>query len=134
MTESAERCAAARKDGSPCAGRPLAESGHCWAHAPGREAERAAVRKQGGANSSSVVRAARGLPPELRAAWALLATLINEVHSGTTPARSAEVIGGLVGRLLDLAKFAHEMGEAKEIAERLDILEGQVAEGSGRRW
>lgn len=118
-------CKGLRRDGSPCQ-MSAGEADYCWAHDPGRVAERLAARVKGGRASSKTARAARHLPPELVDAQSLLIRLLDEVHQGTTPARSAEVIGALVGRLLDLAHFSHELGEGRQLEERLSALESQL--------
>jgi hypothetical protein len=121
-------CIATRKDGQPCTVRPINDSEYCIMHDPERETQRQAAKAVGGRNRAKLARAGKNLPPHLADAQQRLLDLIGEVHAGTIPARAAEVIGGLVGRLLDIAKFAHEIGQAAELEQKIEALEQQLKE------
>ena len=127
MTDA--RCNGSRKDGSPCRTPALAD-GYCFAHSAAIKDRRDAGRVAGGKGRSKLARAARHLPPHLGDMQAVLIELVEEVRAGTMPARGAEVIGGLVSRLVELSKYADERGEAKELEARLTELEARLAEST----
>ena len=116
-------CAATRRDGAPCRTPALAE-GFCFAHSPRLAEQRREAAARGGRNRSTAARASRGLPAHLASVQDKLVELIAAVEAGEIPARSAEVIGGLTGRLLDLAKFQAEQFELQELERQLDEFLG----------
>jgi hypothetical protein len=120
-TADAPRCTATRKDGSACSLPALPSGDVCFAHGATRS-----TKAKGGKNSAGVVRMQKHLSPELVAAQTLLIQLLNDVRKGTVTPRVGEVLGGLTGRLLDLAKFRMEAGETAALAERLAALEAQL--------
>src|SRR5579859_5153879 len=114
-----EHCAAAKRDGRPCTARPLSDSAFCFGHDPQKAAERAAARRRGGQGRSTAVRAGKALPSHLRDAEARLCRLLDLVEQGAVPPRTAEVIGNLVSKLVELARFAVELSEQRELTQRL---------------
>ncbi|HLZ70493.1 MAG TPA: hypothetical protein VKV26_11390 [Dehalococcoidia bacterium] len=128
-----ETCRAAKRDGRPCPARPLPDSTYCFGHDPQKAVERTAARKRGGYGRSSAARASRHLPEHLHGVQARLLRLMDDVEAGRIPPRAAEVVGTLAGRLIDLSRFAYELGEAKELTERLAALEAQLTALAERR-
>ncbi len=126
-------CIATKRNGAVCPAPALSGSAFCWAHDPARSAERADARRRGGHGRSTAARASKHLPPHLKDAEVRLVRLLDLVERGTVPPRTAEVVGVLVSRLVELARFAIELGEQRELNERLAALEGQLAELGERR-
>src|SRR5579859_4372968 len=118
-----QHCAAVKRDGAGCPAPPLSGSTLCWAHDPTRSAERADARRRGGRGRSTAARAGRLLPRHLHGVQERLLRLMDDVEAGRIPPRAAEVVGTLAGRLIDLARFAYELGEAHALQERLAVLE-----------
>lgn len=132
---TAANCTAQRRDGSACRAPVLAGEALCWAHSPTMAAARRAARAAGGRGHGKLSRPLASLPPELAAVFAKLRELIDGVERGTIKARDAEVIGGLAGRMLDVAKFAHELGAVRDLEARLDALEEQLGgQHRGAAW
>lgn len=118
--ENGQRCAAVRKSGEPCAGRPLAGSPYCFAHAPGANANRA----KGGRATRKSERAVRYLPDRLRPVSALLAEALEEVHAGDLDPRVASAMAALAGALV-------RVYTAADFEARLAALESTLAGRGG---
>ena len=128
-----EQCQATKRNGAACAAAPLPGSHYCFGHDPAKAAERADARRRGGYGRSTATRASKHLPPHLKDAEVRLVRLLDLVEQGAVPPRTAEVVGVLVSRLVELAKFAVDLGEQRELNERLTELEGQLAELGERK-
>ena len=136
MDAEARRCSASRRDGSPCTGRalPSPDEQFCFAHSPSRQEALKASRAAGGKARATRERASKALPRHLQELQDRLVQLVAEVLAGQVQPRATEVAGGLVGRLLDLAHFAHELGAAAELQQRIEALEAELeAMPAGRR-
>ncbi|HZU76720.1 MAG TPA: hypothetical protein VFA70_08145 [Dehalococcoidia bacterium] len=104
---------------------PSSAQQRCFAHEEALTAARAA----GGRGRSTAARTAKGLPPELRDVQKRLLELLDKVEAGHVPAAAATAIAALAARLLDLSKFAVELHDQRELAARLDQLEGRLRPG-----
>src|SRR5207248_2318809 len=124
-------CSATRRDGQQCTTRALA-SGFCFSHDPAGAKRRKEASARGGRNKATVIRIAKGLPPELRDVQERLLGLLDRVEVGEVAARTASAIAAVAGRVLDLSRFAVETAERKELEERIDLLEEHL-KLAGRR-
>ncbi len=80
---------------------------------------------------------AKALPPELRGLVGRLSGWLGDVEAGTLAPQQAGALSALCGRLLDLCKLAHELGQSAELEARLTELERRLAEPPavrGGRW
>ncbi len=130
---SERTCTATRRDGTPCALPATGSGAYCFAHDPGS----AGARAKGGRQSSTAARMVRHLPPELRELVARLSGWLGDVEAGTLKPQQATALAALCGRLLDLARLAHELGQSAELEQRLAELEQRLAEqpaARGARW
>ena len=109
-----ERCPARRKDGEPCRARAGA-SGYCVGHDPASGAARA----KGGRNTRRAARALRRVPERLRPVADMLASALEEVHSGALEPRRASAMAAVAGALVRVA-------QSGEMEERVRALEAQV--------
>jgi hypothetical protein len=116
-------CSATRKNGEACSARVALDGVYCWAHAPELAEKRRAARRQGGIGRSTAVRSVRHLPPDLQDAARRVWEWIDGVQAGSMKPRDAEALGSLIGRLLDLAKYSVELGQAADLEARLQALE-----------
>lgn len=108
-------CPALRKDGQPCRGT-VGASGYCVGHDPAS----AAARAKGGRNTRRAVRAVRRLPERLRPVADMLASALEEVHSGALEPRQASAMAAVAGALVRVT-------QAGEMEERVRALEAQAA-------
>jgi hypothetical protein len=127
-----QTCTATRKNGNACSATALPDGVHCWAHAPELAEKRRDARRQGGIGRSTAVRSVRHLPADLQDAARRVWEWIDGVQGGSMKPRDAEALGSLIGRLLDLAKFSVELGQAADLEARLQALE-QAAQTPHRR-
>lgn len=81
------------------------------------------ARARGGTNRSTTARAGRHLPPHLRSVQQALVDLVDEVRTGKATPQEATAVAALASRLLDLSRFSLEVGEARELEQRLQALE-----------
>src|SRR5262249_2949204 len=78
-SDSGPRCAALRKDGTPCTVQVLGDASYCWAHDPALAEQRAAKRRLGGQNRANAKRLAKLLPPRLLPVWEQLEAALGDV-------------------------------------------------------
>lgn len=115
-------CRATRRDGSPCQGRALADTGLCFAHSAATKE----TRGRGGRNRSNAARSLKALPARLQPVADLLADALDEVHSGALDPRAASAMAALAGAYVRVLA-------AGEIEARLAALEAALAgRGVGR--
>ena len=117
-------CTAMKRDGQRCTVAALPSGSLCFAHSP----DHAGARVKGGRQSSTAARMARHLPPELRELVGRLSGWLDDVEAGTLTPQQAGALSALCGRLLDLCKLAHELGQSAELEARLTELEQRLAE------
>ena len=110
----AQRCPALRKDGHPRRAAPGA-SGYGVGHDPAS----AAARAKGGRNTGRVARALRRLPERLRPVADMLASALEEVHSGALEPRQASAKAAVAGALVRVV-------QAGEMEERVRALEAHA--------
>jgi hypothetical protein len=115
----APTCAAQRRDGTPCQGRPLAESPYCFGHQPGANAARA----KGGRQRSNVARAAKAVPPKLQVVAGVLESALAKTFEGRMKPQVASALAALAGAYVRVVS-------AGEIEQRVADLERALA---GRR-
>jgi hypothetical protein len=121
MTEPT-RCRMTRRDGTPCRGRALGDSGYCVFHDPTRAAERAEARKKGGHNRASSARLRALVPPRLVSIFDVLEATLAEVHDGTLEPGRANAMANIARALVAVLT-------AGELEERLRAVE-QKARGT----
>ncbi len=117
-----KRCAAQRKDGTPCTATVMGTGTLCYAHDPARAVERDQARRKGGANSNNRTRLDRLVPASLRPMLGSLFDALNEVHAGELDPRQASAMASLAGAITK----AYGVGV---LEERLTALE--QAQGAG---
>ncbi|HLZ70007.1 MAG TPA: hypothetical protein VKV26_08890 [Dehalococcoidia bacterium] len=132
MREQKACCQGTRRDGQPCTVRPLVGDRYCFAHSAATRDKRTAARREGGRNRSTLIRASRGLSPELATLQEALVRLFSEVKAGTVAPRSAEVMATVARVVLEFGRFAFDMHDAAELRRRLDHLEAQLGAGGVR--
>jgi hypothetical protein len=133
LQAEAARCNGTRRDGAPCAAAVVLPSGFCRAHDPAGQAAVQAGRQAGGRARSTASRSFKHLPPALADVARVLGDLVDEVRSGKLEPQRAAAIASLAGKLLDYSRDAGELGEQRELAERLARLESVVHLGPPRR-
>ncbi len=110
------RCAALRRDGTPCRVQALPTGPYCWAHAPELREKRREGRARGGQNSSKMRRLLKLSPPELQAVLSRLLTALEDVQAGRLAPRAAQAMAAL-------ARAAAAIYEQAELAARVRALE-----------
>jgi hypothetical protein len=119
-----QTCQAVTAQGLPCKGRARAD-GYCLAHTPSLEERRAEARVKGGEHRSNVHRAAKRLPPDLKAIIDVLVDALSEVHDGRITPAQATAMSSLAGAI-------SKLHESADLAARIDALE-QVTPPTIRR-
>ncbi len=109
-------CLGIRADGSPCQTRVLVDGAYCFAHAPGRDAERAEARQRGGKGRSSAARLRGLMPPRLVGVYDVLEQALNDVIDGGLDPRQATAAAALARAMVATL-------QAGELEERLRKLE-----------
>lgn len=117
------RCKGVRATGEPCRSTAVDESNHCWAHKPGNEAARKAASARGGANRSTVARAAKALPADMRDVAALILRSLQAVEAETMKPGQAGAIAALAGAYVRVV-------DAGDVEARIAALEAAL---EGRR-
>lgn len=120
-------CAGSRKDGSPCRSpQTLTDSKYCFAHDPTSKSIMMAGRKKGGLNRSDTVRLVAkqqkietirirsSLPDYLADVNKMLYEMVKQVIDGEVSQGVALTVSTIAGRLVDLARFDLEIGEAQK--------------------
>lgn len=110
--------------GRPCGSQAMVGSDKCWFHNPDvTEVERKSARSSGGRNRAKKIDSPRSLlaEPTPIAALRMLATVINEVRSGSLDIRIANCLGFLSGHLLRAFEVA-------EFDTRITALEEAIRE------
>lgn len=121
------QCTATRKDGRPCDLPALPSADVCFAHGATRT-----TKAKGGRNSSKVIRGSKHLPEHLKLMERKLLVIVAQLGEGKLAPRPALAMIAAIGKLLDLARFSYEVGEAAELKRRLDALEAQIGTSSRR--
>ena len=110
-------CSAIKKDGAPCAAKPILESEYCMSHHPNS----AEWRSKGGRNKSNIARAHNRMPDGLRPIVDGLLTGFDEVHSGDLEPRQLAAMAQGATALIKLAEFVL-------LEERLSKMEDQISD------
>ena len=113
-------CQQTRRDGRPCAARPLAD-GRCFAHSPTTADQRAAARRRGGQHSAKVVRLRGLLPVRLLPVYDRLEEALAQTHAGELEPRQAQAMAVLARALVTVLT-------AGELEERVRRLEASAAD------
>jgi hypothetical protein len=102
-----------------------ASQGYCFAHDPGKAAQR----------SRNASKAARSKPSrELAAVKDRLRGLAEGVLEGTVDQEAAAVASRILGVYLRAVEQERKQVEQDDILQRLDALERRRAREGGRRW
>ncbi len=118
------RCAGSKPDGEPCERIVGASQRHCFAHDPGRQAER----------SRNARRAAKSKPTrDLVDVKKRLRELADDVMTGRADRGDAAVAGQLYGTYIRAAVAEAKLREILELEERLEALERIRGKGGGRK-
>lgn len=125
-------CAGIRKDGGRCTARPQPGREWCMFHDPDLAEVRRERSERGGRHRANVIRAARGLPPELAALYSKLIDLFDDALAGKYPPRAVEVAANVARVALDYVRLAHELGETAALRKRLDELEARLGVSARR--
>jgi hypothetical protein len=116
MTE-AQRCETITKSGQQCRGRALPGETYCAVHSPQANVGRSLGRQ----HRSTIVRAAKRLPPDMRQLVDMLAEGVEDVRDGKLkPAQLSAMAAG--------ASAAVKVLELALLTAELEVLRGQVAE------
>jgi hypothetical protein len=117
------RCAGIKRDGGRCTVIVKGPDEYCYAHDPGRAAER----------RRNASRAGRSKPSrDLANVKAQLQSLADEVLAGEQDRSAAAVAGQLLNIKLRAIEVERKVKETDELAERIEALER--AQEGGRRW
>ena len=114
----AKQCQATRADGRPCTAPVMGPGSWCFAHDPGRAAERDQARRKGGTGRATSARLDRLLPATLRPMIGTLLDALEEVHAGTLDPKQASAMANLAGAITR----AYSVGV---LEERVQALEEQ---------
>jgi hypothetical protein len=114
--ELTTHCQATRKDGTPCEGKPIGDTGCCFAHQP----EAREWKAKGGRNRSNAARSYRSLPERLKPAAEMLSRAMDETRDGTMEPRVATALAALAGALVRVV-------QSGELEQRLIALEAMVS-------
>ncbi len=117
------KCGAIKLDGTNCGGIPLA-SGLCWAHDPAVRDRADEARRRGGQNKSTIIRATRRMPKDLKDLGSRLLEAFEAVNNGEIPPDRAHAMARL-------AAVYVQIHGAAETDARLDALEQAVQNGRG---
>ena len=118
------RCAATKRDGSPCTLPPNGSSGLCWAHDPKNAERRRRGQSRGGRNKPG---------KEVVAIRARLSDLADDVLAGRVDRADAAVAGQLLGTVIRAIGMELKVKEVTELEQRLGELERLYeARGEGR--
>ena len=113
-------CRERRRDGRPCAARPLAD-GRCFAHSPTTADQRTAARRRGGRHSAKVVRLRGLLPVRLLPVYDRLEEALTQTHDGELEPRQVQAMAALARALVTVLT-------AGELEERVRRLEASAAD------
>ena len=118
---STRTCSATRADGAPCSAPATAE-GLCFAHSPALRERTAQARRTGGRNRSSLVRAERMLPDDMRGVLDRLLQAMEKVHQGVLKPAQGQALARLAATYVQARdSVAYEqLIELEDIARRLD--------------
>ncbi len=112
-------CTATRRNGEPCRAQALPERRLCWAHDPQMREKADEARRKGGLHKSSTVRAAKHVPPDMKALARRLMESIDEVHRGELMPDAARAMASLAGAVVRV----YEVGE---VGQRIEELEARL--------
>jgi hypothetical protein len=112
-------CRATRRDGRPCTAA-AGESGYCFGHDPGRAEAHKRGRSAGGQGRSTVRRALRILPGDMRGLLHALSQAFEETHDGEMEPRIAQALASLSSAVV-------RVYSAGELALRVKALEAREA-------
>ncbi len=116
-------CTATKRDGTDCRSMAL-DSGLCWAHDPAVRDRADAARRKGGENRSTLIRASRMMPRDMKDLADRILAAFEEVHHGTLIPERAHAMARLAAVYVQL----HDAGETET---RIAALE---AAANGREW
>lgn len=119
MVSERQRCAALKKDGTPCQGYAT-RNGLCVGHQPNSNE----ARRKGGLNSAKKVRADKLLPLRLRPILEALEKAMAEVHEGTLDHRKGAAMASIANAIT-------KVYESGVMEERLKSLEDRICPGGG---
>ena len=124
------RCKATTTAGVTCSAQPVRESGFCFWHDPGREAERRANRRKGGEARSNRARLRKQYAAEvltLREVQGFLSKLLKDVTEGRTEP-------GVASAGASVARAIAAVSQAVDLEERLVDLERAAGLAEPRRY
>ncbi len=113
-------CTASRRNGEPCRAQALPERLLCWAHDPQMREKADEARRKGGLHKSSTVRAAKHVPPDMKALARQLMESIDEVHRGELMPDQARAMASLAGAVVRVYEVGELRLEVQELRERLE--------------
>jgi hypothetical protein len=112
----ANHCTGMRKTGEPCRSRVLGTDPWCFAHHPGKVAERAAAQRKGGYRRGSLARLHHLVPPRLVSVYDRLEGVLGELHRGEIDPRIAVAMAAVSRAMVAVLQVG-------ELEERVRTLE-----------
>ncbi len=116
-------CGGTKRDGTGCGGIAL-PSGLCWAHDPAVRDRADEARRRGGHNRSTIARATRRMPRDLKDLGSRLLEAFEAVNAGELAPDKAHAMA----RLASVYCTLYQVGE---VETRLDALEAVAQSRKG---
>jgi hypothetical protein len=121
-------CRATRKDGRACTAL-AGPSGYCFGHDPGRAEAHKRGRKAGGEGRSTLRRAIKLLPGDMRSLLGALTQALEEVHQETLEPSAGRAMASLATAMVRV----YDMGELTLRVKRLEERDEPEEEAPGDR-
>ena len=125
MAPDPPRCAATRRDGSPCTTQVVGDGRFCFAHSPELATKRREAQQRGGQNRATAKRLSKLMPIRLVPIWGQLEQALADVLDGSLDPRQATAAAALARALAAVLQVG-------ELEQRLRDLEAATTEPAGR--
>jgi hypothetical protein len=117
-------CETIRSNGDQCRAQALPDRVGCWAHDPGSREKADAARRKGGENRSTLVRATRRMPRDMKDLSRRILEAFDQVATGERAPDRAHAMARLAAVYVQL----HQAGE---VDARIEALEQAANGGNG---